>query len=164
MFKINEYVVYGSTGVCQIIDITEENVFDDKVVEYYVLQPVYNDTMTIKIPVNNTKVLMRKTITEDDVYSLIKTIPEKETMWIEDNKERTKTFKEAIRSGNCEEWIKVIKTLYQEKKERAEEGKKLTKTDEDIMKTAQKFLHEEFAVVLNITPEEVPAYIKKHIS
>lgn len=163
MFKINEYVVYGSTGVCQIVDITEENI-SDELTEYYVLQPVYNDTMTIKIPVNNTKVLMRRTITKDDVKSLIKAIPEKETIWIEDNKERTKVYKEAIRTGRCEDLIKVIKTLYQEKEERAEEGKKLTKTDEDIMKTASKFLHEEFAVVLNISPEEVPSYIEKHIS
>ncbi|NLB88841.1 MAG: transcriptional regulator [Syntrophomonadaceae bacterium] len=165
MFKVNDYVVYGSTGVCQIVDISQENIMDDnKVTEYYVLQPVFDDTMTIKIPVDNTKVLMRRIITKDDVKSLIKTIPEQETVWIEDNKERIKFFKEAIRSGNCEEWIKVIKTLYLEKEERSEEGKKLTKTDEDLMKTAEKFLHEEFAVVLNISPEEVPSYIEKHIS
>lgn len=161
MFKVNDYVVYGSTGVCQIVDITFNNSNDT---DYYVLHPVYNDTMTIKIPVNNTKVPMRKTITKDEVNSLIATMPAIETMWIDDNRERTQAYKEAIRSGQCEEWIKIVKTLYQEKKEKTEEGKKLSKTDEDFMKTAEKFLYEEFAVVLNISPDEVQSYIYEHIS
>jgi len=39
MFKINDYVVYGSTGVCQIIDISKEKNLSNDEIQYYVLQP-----------------------------------------------------------------------------------------------------------------------------
>lgn len=42
-------------------------------------------------------------------------------------------------------------------------GKKLTKTDEDIMNIAEKQLSEEFAVALDISPDEVLPYILEHI-
>lgn len=31
MFKINDYVMYGTTGVCKIIDITKVNIMGNKV-------------------------------------------------------------------------------------------------------------------------------------
>jgi CarD family transcriptional regulator len=65
MFEINDYVVYGSMGVYRIIDITKEQ-YNGNEAEYYVLQPVYNDNMTIKTPVNNPNALMRPIITKDD--------------------------------------------------------------------------------------------------
>jgi len=37
------------------------------------------------------------------------------------------------------------------------------KTDEDIMKAAEKNLHEEFAMALNISPDEVLHYILDHV-
>lgn len=73
-------------------------------------------------------------------------------------------FKAALRTGECEELIKLIKTLYLEKKEKSVIGKKLMKSDEDIMKAAEKHLYEEFAIALNISPNEVVTYILEHIS
>ena len=75
MFKVNDYVMYGSMGVCKIIDISKEkylNSSNDEV-EFYVLETVYKNKMTIKIPVNNTKISMRKIITKEEVLSLIGT-------------------------------------------------------------------------------------------
>ncbi len=164
MFKVNDYVVYGTTGVCQVLDIVEEKDENNKNVQYYILQPVYNNTMKIKTPVDNDKVLIRETITKDKVFSLIESMPEQETIWIEDNRKRNEVYKAALRTGNCQEWIKLIKTLYLKKKEKNALGKKLMKSDEEIMKAAEKNLHEEFAVVLDITPEEVLPFILKHIS
>ena len=37
------------------------------------------------------------------------------------------------------------------------------KTDEEIMNTAEKNLYEEFAIALNISPEEVVSYIHERI-
>ena len=41
--------------------------------------------------------------------------------------------------------------------------KKLTKADEERLSTAEKQLHEAFAVVLDISPDEVVPYIMEHI-
>lgn len=163
MFKVNDYVVYGSMGVYKIVDIREEKDISDNITEYYVLQPAFDNNMTIKIPVNNPNVMMRGVITKDDVLSMIASIPETETVWIDDNKERSESFKAALKSGESEEWLKLIRTLYIEKRERSDIGKKLNKTDSDIMKVAEKNLNEEFAIALNILPEEVLSFIRDHI-
>lgn len=164
MFKVNDYVVYGSTGVCKIVDIRKDKDINGNEIDYYILQPVYSNNMTIKTPVNNDKVLMREIITKEDVSSLISTMPEKETVWINDYRQRNEVYKTALKTGKCEELIKIIKTLYQEKKQKSALGKKLMKSDEDIFKAAEKQLNEEFATVLNISPDEVLPYILEHIS
>jgi len=163
MFKVSDYVVYGSTGVCQIIDISKEKNLRNDEIQYYVLQPVYNNKMVIKSPVNNQKILMRQIITKDDVSSLIAGMPKEQAIWINDDKQRIENFKAALRTGKSEEWIKIIKTIYLEKEEKIVVGKKLMKIDEDIMKTAEKQLYEEFAIALNISPDKVGPYIIEHI-
>ncbi|MPM45123.1 hypothetical protein SDC9_91808 [bioreactor metagenome] len=161
MFKVNDYVVYGSTGVCQITDVVKDE-FNSNESEYYVLHPVYNNhSMTIKIPVNNS--LMRPVLTKDDVLSLIAAMPDKETSWIDDNKERFNAFKSALKSHQDEELIKIIKTIYLQKQAQAAVNKKLTKTDEDLMNAAERQLYEEFAIALNISPGEVVPYINEYI-
>jgi len=166
VFKVNDYVVYGSTGVCQITAIVNDSYPNRDETEYYVLRPVYNNmnNMIIKTPVNNPKVLIRKVISKHDVSSLIAAMPELETIWIDDSRERSEHFKAILRTGKCEEWIKLIRTLYLEQEEKSVVGKKLTKTDEEIMKTAEKHLCEEFAIALNISPDEVISYILDHVS
>ena len=155
MFKINDYVIYNSMGVYKIIDIREEKDINDNDTEYYILKPVYGNNLTIKTPVNNTKVFMREILKKEEVLTLIKSLPEQETAWIDDDRKRT---------GDSEEWAKLIKTIYLEKQKKSVDGKKLMKADEDIMKIAEKNLYEEFAVALNIQPEEVVSYILEHVS
>ncbi len=163
MFKVNDYVVYGSTGVCRITAIGKDEYTGNNDIEYYVLHPVYNDNMTIKIPVNNPKVSMRPILTKEEVLSLIAAMPDEETIWIDDSRERSELFKTILKKGNCEEWIKLIKTLHLEKETRLATGKTLTNTDEEIMRSAEKQLNEEFAIVLNISLDEVLPYILAHI-
>lgn len=164
MFKTNDYVVYGSTGVCQVVNIEKGQNDDNSEIEYYVLCPVYSDNITIRVPVNNTSILMRAICSKDDVYSLIKMMPEIETVWIDNDKQRTSDYKAAIKTGRTDEWIKIIKTLNLEREARTSSGRRLRKTDEDILNTAEKYLNEEFAVVLDLSPDEVPGYILAHIS
>lgn len=98
-FKVNDYVVYKSMGVYKITDITVDRDINNNEPEFYVLQQASKDNLTIKIPVNNQKVLMRAVITKDNVLSLIASIAKTETVWIDNNKERSESFKEALKSG-----------------------------------------------------------------
>lgn len=70
-------------------------------------------------------------------------------------------LKKAITS---KELIKIIKTLYLQKQAKAIVNKRLTKTDEALMNAAEKQLHEEFAIALNISLDEVVPYIIQYIS
>lgn len=162
MFKINDYVVYGSNGVCKVTDIEKVSSRNEEL-EYYILSPVYNNKMTIKIPVNNKKILMRELLTKSEVMNLIEGISKNETIDIEDTRRRNEEFKSIIKSGNTEEIIKVINSIKVEENEKNLLGKKLNKTDEDIMISARKNLYEELAIVLDIDVDEVQEYIKNNI-
>ena len=160
MFKINDYIMYGSTGVCQVTDIVKSEDCDVDTT-FYILHPVYASNMKIKTPVNNTKVVMRPVLTKGEVLALIATMPSQETCWIQDQKERTTTYKAALKSRNNEDLIKIVKTLYEEKHIAT---KKITKTDEDLMNSAEKQLYEEFAIALNIPITEVVPFIQEQLS
>ena len=146
----------------QVVDIEEERI-NNKNQEYYVLNPVYAKNTIIKTPVNNQKVMIRNLITRADVDSLINDIPNNEVLWIEDEKSRNNEFKSMVKTGKCEELIKVVRSIYMNKRKKTLKGKKIYKGDEVIMQTAEKLLNEEFATILDITPEEVPLYIKHHV-
>ena len=66
MFKINDYIIYGSMSVCKILDIIEEENEYIGLKSYYVIQPVYSDkNKIIKVPVDNKKISMRHLISEE---------------------------------------------------------------------------------------------------
>lgn len=163
MFKVNDYVVYGLKGVCQIGRIGKDRYKTSDETQYYYLCPVYNNNLTIMVPVNNPNLVMRPISSKDDILSLVATLPEIKTAWIDDEKQRNNYFKAALKMGKPEELIRIIKTLYFEKQARSSVGKNLTKTDEDIFYTAKKHVHEEFAIALNISPDEVGHYLLEHV-
>lgn len=164
MFKVDEYVKTKSSGVCKIVDMLKIDQNSEEATDYFILSPVYQNNMTIKIPVNNANALMRPLLTKDEVLSLIAAMPEKEPLQLNDNKERSNTFKAALKSRNNEDLITIVKTLYQEKQAKTALNKKLTKADEDIMNIAEKQLNEEFALALHITPDEVVPFIHDYLS
>lgn len=163
MFKVNDYIIYGTTGVCKIIEIKKEKFLGREEKEYYVLELVYSKNTVIKIPVDNTTIKMREVLSKDYIEELINIIPNTETEWIDDDKLRSEHFKTVLKSGNCEELITLIRTIYLSKKDKKSIGKKLYKVDDEIMQAAEKLLNEEFAFVLDIDPKEVPQYIANHI-
>lgn len=160
MFRINDYIMYGTTGVCKVVDIKEEKFINSTRKEYYVLRPIYSKNTIIKIPTDNNKISMRKVISKDEVSSLIYNMPNNDTIWIDDDRERTEKFKSMLRSGSCKELITLVKSIYSKRKLN---HKSSYKSDNEIMILAEKLVNEEFSVILKISPEEVKSYILSHI-
>ena len=160
MFKVDDYIMYGMTGVCKVIDITNEKFINGEKRDYYVLSPIHHDNTIIKIPLDNNKIPMRKIISKGDVTSLINDMPNMDTLWIDDEKKRNNQFKMMLKSGKCEDLIKLIFN----KRYAKSTSKKLNKADKEIIKEAERLLHEEFAIILNISPNEVNSYIASQIA
>ena len=163
MFNVDDYIMYGKTGVCKVVDITNEKFINGEKRKYYILSPIYNNDTIIKIPLDNDKVPMRKVISKDDMTSLINDIPNMEILWIDDEKKRIAQFETMLKSGQCEELIKLIKSIKFSKKYARSIGKKLEQPDRDIMKEAERLLTEEFAIILNVYPNEASSYILSQI-
>lgn len=163
MFKVNDYIMYGMTGACKVVGIEEGKDIKNEKKNYYILDPVYSKNTTIKIPVDNKKISMRKLHSKDEIFALINDMSNEEILWIDDEKQRNEQFKSMLKTGKCEELIKLVKSIYLNKKQKKLIGKKTYKNDEEIMKAAEKLLNEEFAVTLGIEPSEVSSYISSHI-
>ncbi len=155
MFGKGDYVVYGSTGVCRIEDITVmdmEGVPKDRL--YYLLCPLGQMGGRIFTPVDNPKAAMRGVLVREEALSLLEDIPEIEEVVVPNIKLREEKYKECARSGDSRDWVKIIKTLYLKRQKRIREGKRLPASDERYLKMAEENLFTELSVVFGETQEE----------
>lgn len=165
MFQADDVVVYGNNGICKVTDVGTISLSGvDKQRKYYTLRPVYQSETVYYVPVENQKTNMRLVITKDEAEQLIEDIATMESAWIVNEKEREAQYKEALRSCDCRELIKIIKTLYQRKQLRIQDGKKVTTVDERYFHLAETQLYEELGYALGMAKEEVSAYITNHIT
>ena len=152
MYSQGDYVSYGVQGVCQVQGITEMNLPGSKIKkQFYVLVPVYDDQGTIYSPVEEGKVSKRRPIlTQQEANELISSIPSVGLIDAADRKEFDLKVKEAASSGECMQWVVVMKTLISERDARIAAGKKMTTTNERLLKSAGDKLSGELAISLKI--------------
>lgn len=164
MFNANDSVLYGVHGVCRIVEIQNQN-FGDKDCLYYVLKPIYNDLSTFFVPVDNEALTskMKKVLSPQEIHSIIRSMPQEDLIWIEDDAERKEKYNEILKSGDRIGLVRIIKTLYFRQNQLKEQRKKLHIADERFMKEAEKMLYEEFAYVLNIEQDQVIPFIAEEI-
>ena len=164
MFEVGEYIIYGNIGVCKITDIKEMAPPGTKTNKlYYALDPVYDKGRVVYTPVDNGKVLIRKIVTAQEADELISRVKEIDILQIKDEKLREEKYKEAMRTCNCEEWIRIIKTLYLRTKSRQAEGKKITSSDARYLHLAEENLYGELSIALKMPKEEVEQFICKRV-
>lgn len=160
MFSIGDTVKYAATGVCRITDITEKK-FGTLVMQYYVLEPVHQKNALVYVPVQNKALVekMKKLLTADEIEALIAGMPEYTVEWIDADTERAESYRAILSGGDRRALIGLIRTLYERQKELKEKHRHLRSADEQILKTAENMINDEFAVVLGIAPEDVVPYI-----
>ena len=160
MYKVNDTVLYGNEGICQIENIIEKKLTNQSI-EYYVLKPVYKDNATVYVPTQNQDLVkkMKKLLSYDEIMDLIQNMPDCPVDWIENDNQRKEKYRVIIRSGDHKQLIQMVKTLYHHKKSLEKTGKKFHVSDEKFMKEAENILYEEFAYVLNIKKEDVIPFI-----
>ena len=160
MFKVGEYVVYGMNGVCRVENIGPMPISGvDSGRMYYTLLPLYTKGSTVFTPVDNTKVKIRSVISKKKALELMDAMSDVEEIEVADDKKRELAYKEALKSCDCREWMRIINTVYKRKEERQAQGKKMSACDERYLKQAQDSLYGEFAISLKIEKNEVEEYM-----
>lgn len=159
MFHIGEFVQYGCSGVCCVEDIVEGRDGLQNGRKYYLLVPVNHAGGRIYTPVNNEKVVMRRILSAEEIDALVQEIPDLPLLTIRDERSREQCYKEAVNSCSCQEWIRLLKTLYERKRLREAQGKKVTSTDERYMKNTEDKLFGEFAASLGKDRSDVKSYV-----
>lgn len=165
MFQVNDVIVYGAQGVCQITG-TEEKVISGKRRTYFVLKPVSDRGATIFVPTDNEAAIgkMRRLLTKVQIHQLIDSMQSETAVWVEDENVRKELYKNLLVKGNHSELIKMIKAIYVHKKQREAEGKRLHMSDERFFRDAEQILYNEFQYVLDIgSRDDLLAYIFERI-
>ncbi|MBQ9765051.1 MAG: CarD family transcriptional regulator [Lachnospiraceae bacterium] len=159
MFKVGDYIICGSNGVCKVEGIGSDVPGAQEGRNYYTLASVYQKGKVIYTPVDNEKVIMRPILKKDEAVQLIEEIKDIDMLWINDERKREEAYKEALRSCDCRQLVAIIKNLYTRRQERIAAGKKNITNDERYFKLAEDVLYEELAISLGISKEEVREHI-----
>ena len=151
MVQVNDTVLYGSQSVCTVTEICEKTVGKEKL-RYYALKPVYDGKSTVYVPCANGKLVgkMRRILSAAEIRALIDSLAGESLGWIENDALRRERYGEIL-------------ALYLHRESLKSTGRKFHAADEQLLERAQKLLHEEFAFVLHILPEEVPLFITRQL-
>ena len=162
--EIGSTLVYGSRGVCKVEDVKIER-FGKEEREYYVLCPMNDPKSQIYVPVDSDRIekQARRVITPDQIERILRALPEN-AAWIEDNRARADYFRSVLEGGDLSLMMQTVHTLYLKKSELTAIGKHLNVADENTFEKLEKLLHDEFALALGISCDEVMPFIKKRIS
>lgn len=164
MFKKGEYVVSGNRGVCVVEDITTLDISGvDREREYYILKPVYVAGSTVYVPVDTADSTLRRVLSREEADRLIQEIPEIPLITISNDKLLEQEYRGCMRTNDCTEWIRIIKTIYLRKQKRLEAGRKVTAVDAKYYRLAEDNLYGELAVSLQMSRCEVESYITREI-
>ena len=162
MYKKGDYVIKIPEGICEIEDVgclDMSGVNKDK--EYYALAPINQKGSKIYIPVDNVHGRIRNIISKEDAIAFIKSMPDIDEKDIQDRLSfiSDKLGAASFKSGDNEKIASILKLIYSRKQERAEQGKKLSSTDERYFKLAEYMLFSELSFVLNVPREHIEQYI-----
>lgn len=165
MFQKGDYIIYGSSGVCLVEEVGPMDMAGTvRGKLYYTLRPMYSGSSTIFTPTDNDKIVMRYILTRDEAERCMEGAELAEPLEIRDERKREEIYREVLRGCDCDDCVRLLKTLYGRQNVRLENGKKVAALDERYMKMAEESLFGELAVSLGEEREEVREKVYTKIS
>ena len=163
MYQPGDMIIYGSTGVCCVKEITTPDFEKDKSRQYYAMEPVYQDGV-IYTPVD-TKVFMRAVISKDEANALIDQIPTMQTEAYHNSvlRELEEHYNVYLKSHDCADLLELGRSIYIKRQELLSQHRKFGAVDERFMKRAEDLLYGELAVALGIDKNQVESYIAERV-
>ena len=164
MFEVNDYVIYGTSGVCVVTEITASP-FDKKDTRtYYKLIPADKPAGGfIYTPVDNERVAMRRLLKLADANALLDAIQSLPSLEIPIEKHRKETYKQALAGGDPALWVGIMRSVRERGLRMEALKKQLPDLDRDFYDRAEKFLISELALVLDRPKDELLAQIRANI-
>ena len=100
MYQIGEFIVKAANGVCEVKDLVHLDFSDtDSKKLYYLLVPVTDQAGKIYMPATSSAAV-RKVMTKQEAMAFIQKIPSVNEPWIDNEKNRERSYKEAITSND----------------------------------------------------------------
>ena len=166
MYKVGDLIIYGNSGVCEVIRITQQpRPGSEEQQDCYVLKSRYQNCL-ITTPTESTKVFMRPVISRQEAQVLIDAIPsiQAEAYHSRDLRQLEAHYKSSINSHSCGDLIELSMSIYVKQRNFNEQKRRLGTVDERYMRQAEDLLFGELSVALDIPKEDVPAYIAVRVN
>ena len=164
-FRPDEFVSYGSSGVCQIVSC-EQRSFDGEHEEtYFKLRPVDGSHSTYYVPTDKAEERLRPLLTKEEIYALIDEMQGvKEQEWCSDSRERKGKFHAILHSDDYREILQMMRSLHHQQERKRKTGRKIGASDEAVMHAAETRMYQEFGMVLHIQPDQVHNFILQRLT
>ena len=165
MFQIGDLLFYGTNGVCRVSEICSSPFDSSDPRSFYKLAPIAENTsLVIYTPVDNTQVIMRSLISKEEAEALLARIPEIEKVAVAVEKHRKEAYRETIREGDPEGFVKIIKTVRARRELFRRTRRRVPDLDNDFEHTAKTCLYGELSTVLGICREEIHRIVTEGVS
>ncbi|MGN0983417.1 MAG: CarD family transcriptional regulator [Gemmiger sp.] len=162
MFEPGSLIVYGTTGVCRVVDVGQRQLMRGVVKNCYTLRPLYSNE-TIYIPVDTT-VFMRTPITKEQADELIDHIPaQRDAPLPPDLNAAREYYDNALQSHDCASLLQLVRQIYRKAQRVRENKRQPSQTDQRYLKRAEELLYGELAVALGIERDQVVPYIARRL-
>lgn len=136
MFAKGTKIMYGNTGVCEVMDYATPDLPGmPRGTKYYVLRPLFQSG-TIYCPVEQPKVFMRPVMSREEAEELVALIP---TISVEPFhtgrlQELSEHYRSIIGTHSTTDLVEIIKSVYSKKREAEAAGRRVSQMDDRYMK------------------------------
>ena len=165
VFAEGEWIVYDSTGVCQVSSIgpLTENPAADRNKTYYTLLPI-RGRGTIYIPVDSS-VFMRPVISRQQAEALLKKVPELDApvCITRDLKRLRDYYGNFFKTHTCEDLVRLIRSVREKNRKLEARGGHPRKIDQDYQKRAEELLYTELSTALHQPYDLVARQVEQQI-
>ncbi len=163
MYSVGDKVVYGESGVCRIVEISEKNIAGEDAL-YYTMEPCYQG-YRIYAPVEDCKVFMRPVISKNEAMDLIDGIPSfrEGAYQCQTLREQVEHYESLVKTHSLKDLFRLTSSIYTKRREAIAAKRKLGAVDEKFMKRAEDLLFGELAIALDIPRAEVSKFIEERL-
>ncbi len=165
MYEVGDWMVYGVHGVCQVAGCEERKV-DRKRQRYLVLEPMGQEGSQYMVPTGNEAAMakLHPLLTKEEMEQLLSSPQVHTSSWIPDENQRKQRYREILTSGDREQLMQMVYTLYRHREAQTAAGKKCHVSDEFFLRDAEKLLIGEMTVVLDMDQEQAKLRLQTGLS
>ena len=171
MFAVGDKVVHNDFGICRITAVSKRHFPGQDEKDYYELTPLIDDGhgTTFYITVDHGGKL-RKPMTCEQILAMIDAMPTVEPLEIRPTGNRVTDMENAkaaynslMRSGDPQDWVLLLRTIYRKGKELSVKKKRLSEFESHARENSERLLYGEIAGVMDIPVRSVESFITTRI-
>lgn len=154
MYNIGTLVLYDRAGVYKVESIGTPPIEGTKG-DYYKLCAVFSSSSDVIYTPVSASLSTRPLISSGEALGYLKSFAGLEPNVSRSGKtaDLTARYRSMLASRRVEDYLRLIKEIHIRQREMAQSKKRLGQVDSQYLKLAEKLVCEEFAAVLNTTPE-----------